>query len=120
MPRETQVNMAPGVYPFSISRGQPLGRAPFSHHLKFQVLLAVVMAILPAVEAAVGRLPVSEQNGWKAQTALTLARTMDAEPNASIARELRSVMNDLEAGNIAETGDFLDELASRRESKSTG
>lgn len=78
------------------------------------------MAILPSVEAAIGRLPVAEQNGWKAQTALTLAGTMDAEPNASIARELRSVMNDLEAGNIAEEGDFLDELSSRRESKSTG
>lgn len=78
------------------------------------------MAVFASVEAAIARLPVGERDGWKAQTALTLARTMDAEPNASIARELRSVMNDLEAGNIAETGDFLDELASRRESKSTG
>lgn len=78
------------------------------------------MAIFGAVEAAIGRLPVADQDGWKAQTALTLARTMDAEPNASIARELRSVMNDLEAGNIAEVGDFLDELSTRRESKSTG
>ena len=78
------------------------------------------MAILPAVEAAISHLPVAEQNGWKAQTALTLAATMDSEPNASIARELRSVMNDIEAGHVVEAGDFLDELSSRRESKSTG
>lgn len=78
------------------------------------------MAILPAVTAALARLPLDAQKGWKAQTALTLAGALDAEPNASMARELRSVMNDLEAKSDAGEGDFLDELSSRRESKASG
>lgn len=78
------------------------------------------MTIHSAVTAALSVLPLDAQNGWKAQTALTLAAALDAEPNASMARELRAVMNDLESLNTAGEGDFLDELASRRESKPAG
>jgi len=50
-----------------------------------------------------------------AATALVLARTLDAEPNAAVARELRLVLADLARVTVAQQGDameaFLAELS---------
>ena len=55
-------------------------------------------------------------SGWRAQTALTLAATLDDEPNASMARELRSLMTELgsSAKAVAAKGDIGDDLAAGR------
>ena len=55
-------------------------------------------------------------SGWRAETALTLAATLDVEPNASMARELRSLMTELgsSAKAVAAKGDVGDDLAAGR------
>ena len=75
------------------------------------------MAVLPAVEAVVGALPDVDRSGWRAELALQLARSLDEFPNASMARELRSVMNELQANSLPVEVDDLDELTARREKR---
>lgn len=69
--------------------------------------------VLEAVVAELEQLGVS---GWRAAAARTLAAELDSEPNASMARELRSLMVDLGSkGGAGEVkGDLGDDLASRR------
>lgn len=70
-------------------------------------------ANLAAVNEVLAGLPPAEQNGWKATLARTLAGALDAEPQASLAAQLRAVMNDID-GQVGQEADALDELASRR------
>jgi hypothetical protein len=51
--------------------------------------------------------------GWKRELLLTLAEAMDTSPNASIAKELRSLMDDVGAKPAA-VGDVSDDLAAKR------
>jgi hypothetical protein len=45
-----------------------------------------------------------------AATALVLARQLDAEPNAAVARELRLALADLARVTVAQQGDALEEF----------
>lgn len=79
------------------------------------------MAIFNAVSEVIGNLPESDKDGWQAQLALQLATSLDETPNASMARELRSVMKDIESNTVAVEEDALDkiiDLAAKRKSAS--
>lgn len=81
------------------------------------------MPVLPSVERVVKSLPEAEQSAWRAQLALQLAGSLDAAPNASMARELRSVMKEIQSESAPVEVDGLDrivDLASRRKSASSG
>ena len=74
------------------------------------------MAIFDEVRGELDRLNVG---GWRRAVAEGLASQLDAEPNASMARELRALMS--EAGSRAvpvKQGSRLDELRAKREAKS--
>ena len=70
-------------------------------------------SILAAVDLELASLSAS---GWRAETARSLAATLDDEPNASMARELRSLMTELgsSAKAVAAKGDTGDDLAAGR------
>ena len=70
-------------------------------------------SILAAVDE---ELAVLGASGWRAETARSLAATLDDEPNASMARELRSLMTELGSSAKAAVlrGDVGDELAAAR------
>ena len=70
-------------------------------------------SILVAVDLELAALGAS---GWRAETARSLAATLDDEPNASMARELRSLMTELGSSAKAAVlrGDVGDELAAAR------
>lgn len=68
------------------------------------------MAVLSAVEAVVATLPQADRNGWRAQLALQLAESLDDQPNASMARELRSVMNEIQSLSVPAEEDDLDKI----------
>lgn len=73
--------------------------------------------ILVAVEADILRLSDSSQVSWEAQVARTLAAELDSEPNASMARELRSVMGALMAVAQPAKVDAVDEIAAARRAR---
>lgn len=52
--------------------------------------------------------------GWQRELALSLAKGMDDAPNASLAKELRFLMDELGSERNVETGDVADELAAKR------
>ena len=72
--------------------------------------------ILYAVQVELESLAVS---GWRAETALSLAASLDDVPNASMARELRSLMTELGSTAVvsAAKGDTGDELAADRSAR---
>lgn len=81
--------------------------------------------VFVSIEAELGRLPVGAQGSWFAELARTLARALDDEPNASMARELRSLMKDISdssalAGAEVDLGDDLARKRLDRISKATG
>lgn len=67
------------------------------------------MQVTDRVDAALGG-----RSDWRAEVARSLARQMDAEPSASVARELRAVMGAIEGDAPDVGGTPLDELARRR------
>jgi hypothetical protein len=72
--------------------------------------------VFVAIESELSLLPVSAQGSWFAELARTLARSLDDQPNASLARELRSLMKDISDSSAlagAEV-DLGDDLARRR------
>lgn len=52
--------------------------------------------------------------GWQRELVLSLATGMDDSPNASLAKELRSLMAELGASAPVESGDVADDLAAKR------
>ena len=66
-------------------------------------------AILAGVEAALGG-----KKGWRAEVARSLAAQLDVEANASLARELRSLMESLDAQDVDKGGTPLGRLFERR------
>jgi hypothetical protein len=71
-----------------------------------------VAGIEGEIRAELARLNVS---GWRSEVALALAAALDEEPNASMAKELRSLMVDLgSAASAAKKGSTGDELAKQR------
>lgn len=70
-------------------------------------------SIFPGIQAELTVLKVS---GWRADLALTLASALDDEPNASMARELRSLMTELGSTAVvsAARSDTGDDLAAAR------
>jgi len=81
--------------------------------------------VFVSVEAELGKLPDAAQSSWFAQLARTLARSLDDQPNASMARELRSLMKDISessalAGAEVDLGDDLARRRADRISKATG
>lgn len=74
-------------------------------------------AILVAVEADLMRLSSDAQESWAAQVARALATALDDEPNASMARELRSVMTSLVASSKSVKVDSVDEIAAARRAR---
>lgn len=74
-------------------------------------------SILAAVEADIERLSVESRSSWSAEVARALAEALDAEPNASMARELRSVMTSLAAGSKSVKVDSVDEIAAARRAR---
>lgn len=73
--------------------------------------------ILSAIEADLGRLSSTDQVSWSAQVARALAEALDDEPNASMARELRSVMAVLMDGAQGVGVDGVDEIAAARRAR---
>lgn len=69
------------------------------------------MSVLAEVEMALEGLSCE---GWQRELALSLATGMDDSPNASLAKELRSVMAELGAEKSVESGDVADDLAAKR------
>lgn len=55
--------------------------------------------------------------GWQRELVLSLASGMDESPNASLAKELRSLMAELGAESKQEVGDVSDDLAAKREER---
>lgn len=51
---------------------------------------------------------------WRTTLARTLAAALDAEPNASMARELRALMTAIEEGAEPEVSSVADDLRARR------
>lgn len=74
-------------------------------------------SILAAVEADIERLSVDVRSSWSAEVARALAEALDEEPNASMARELRSVMTALSAGSKSVKVDSVDEIAAARRAR---
>ena len=74
-------------------------------------------SILVAVEADLDRLSEDVKASWGAQVARALASALDDEPNASMARELRSVMTALSAGSKSVKVDSVDEIAAARRAR---
>jgi hypothetical protein len=68
------------------------------------------LAIYDQVCSALG-----DRNDWRAEVAKALAIDLDAEANASMARELRALMESMEAERPPLEGTPLDELKRRRE-----
>jgi hypothetical protein len=54
------------------------------------------------------------QEGWRVTLALTLAKDLDRQPNASVARELRTLMHELAEDAPAEETSVPDQLRARR------
>lgn len=73
--------------------------------------------VLVAVEADLARLSDADRQSWPAQVARTLAKALDDEPNASMARELRSVMVMLMGSAKAVDVDAVDEIAAARRAR---
>lgn len=71
------------------------------------------MSVLASVEETLG----DDRSSWRAQTALALAKQVDENGSASAARELRAVMDAIEAGTPVEVGDAVDEVRRRREAR---
>lgn len=69
------------------------------------------MSVLSSVEVALEGLTVDE---WKRSLVLSLAEAMDRQPNASIAKELRLIMDDLGVSPAEKAGDAADDLAAKR------
>lgn len=70
------------------------------------------MAVEPEILVELDRLGV---DGWRREIALALAYQLDAEPNASIARELRLLMQEAAASAIPKESSLVDDLKQRRE-----
>lgn len=54
---------------------------------------------------------------WRTELAQTLAAAMDEDPNASMARELRALMREIEEGVPADDSNIEDDLRARREAR---
>ncbi len=67
-----------------------------------------------AVAAVIAGLSESDRGAWLAELALTLARTMDAYPNAATAGQLRATMAELTATAVPKETSAVDDLVSRR------
>lgn len=68
------------------------------------------MAVLDEVKAELDGLVIP---GWRREVAFALAKAMDESPNASTAKELRSLMEDIGVKPV-EQGDVSDDLAAKR------
>lgn len=74
------------------------------------------MSVSDAVEDAISGLPVADRSSWMVAVVRTLAEGLDAEPNAALARELRSTMAVLTANLSAPVEvDAVDEIAAARD-----
>lgn len=69
------------------------------------------MSNLVAVQKALEGEPGQE---WQRTLAVTLAAEMDSKPNASIAGQLRAVMDELGVAATEQKGDVSDDLAAKR------
>lgn len=69
------------------------------------------MSVLKEVRAALRGVKCTP---WERELAVSLAREMDESPNASLAKELRSVMGELAKAKPVEKGDVADDLAAKR------
>lgn len=81
------------------------------------------MSVLESVERVVSGLPEGERCGWRAVLALSLAEALDSTPSASLARELRSLMHEIQLASAPAEEDDLDKIISlqaKRKSASEG
>lgn len=69
------------------------------------------MSVLPSVRAALDE---SKVSGWQRDIAEALAAAMDDSPNASTAKELKTLMLELVGERNEEKADVSDDLASKR------
>lgn len=69
------------------------------------------MAVLSEVTAAIDKAGVT---GWQRALALALAEAMDESPNASTAKELKTLMAELGAAQVEAKVAVSDDLAARR------
>jgi hypothetical protein len=60
------------------------------------------------------------RSDWRSELARRLALELDVEPNASMAKELRQLMAELEDEAAPKEGTALDELNARRARRATG
>jgi hypothetical protein len=71
-----------------------------------------VVAVKSEILAALDVLAVT---GWRREIALALATQLDSEPNASVARELRILMQEIGAAEVPKESSLVDDLKARRE-----
>lgn len=69
------------------------------------------MTVLPSVRTA---LDAAKVTGWQRDLAESLAEAMDDSPNASTAKELRTLMVELTDGAVEKKADTSDDLAAKR------
>lgn len=70
------------------------------------------MAVFDEISAELERLNVT---GWRLEIALALAGQLDSEPNASVARELRLLMQEAGSAAAPKESNLVDDLKQRRE-----
>lgn len=68
------------------------------------------MSVLDAVLSELDAVSIPQ---WKREVALALATSLDAAPNASTAKELRLLMDEIGTKPV-EAGDVSDDLAAKR------
>ena len=66
------------------------------------------------IRAELSRLGIS---GWQYELAISLADAMDEEPTASVANQLRVLMNDISDGAAPQAATPADELRKKREAR---
>lgn len=78
------------------------------------------MSVLESVERAVSGLPEGERCGWRVVLALSLAEALDGAPSASLARELRSLMHEIQLASAPVEEDDLDKIISLQAKRKSG
>ena len=69
------------------------------------------VSVLDEVSAAIAGV---DAPAWKLELARSLAAGVDAAPNASLAKELRALMDEFGAESVRESSDVADDLAAAR------
>lgn len=73
--------------------------------------------VATAIEAALDTLAPHDRDSWRALIARVLARALDTEPTAAVARELRATMAEISGAGTSLGESPVDQLQRRREAR---